>query len=239
MAHYLRIVIPTKNEEKYLPKLLKSIREQTFKDIEIVVADADSDDKTKEIARNYGCKVVKGGLPDVGCNNGLKGCSTNLICFIESDIILPDNNFLSRAISELERKKLDIAGTIQTAILTKNKFHNILNNTFYNIANYAMILFQKSKKPLMQMMMIMKTKVVKDVGGFPPYEFGADSGLAKIAVAKGYKFGILNESGKILASPRRLSKMGYTTSMLKFSYLNLARFVGYEFQRGKTKFKYF
>ncbi|MCK4891044.1 MAG: glycosyltransferase family 2 protein, partial [Candidatus Pacebacteria bacterium] len=34
----LSIIIPTKNEEKYLPKLLRSIKKQSFKDYEIIVA---------------------------------------------------------------------------------------------------------------------------------------------------------------------------------------------------------
>ncbi len=54
----LSIIIPTYNEEEYLPKLLYSIKEQNFKDYEIIVADAGSIDKTKEIAESYGCKVI-------------------------------------------------------------------------------------------------------------------------------------------------------------------------------------
>jgi glycosyltransferase involved in cell wall biosynthesis len=35
----LSIIIPTFNEEKFLPYLLKSLKEQTFKYFEIIVAD--------------------------------------------------------------------------------------------------------------------------------------------------------------------------------------------------------
>ena len=45
----LSIIIPTLNEEKYLPKLLESIKKQDFTRYEIIVADADSIDKTKHV----------------------------------------------------------------------------------------------------------------------------------------------------------------------------------------------
>ena len=51
----LSIVIPTYNEEEYLPKLLESIKMQSYSDYEIIVADANSNDKTREIAEECGC----------------------------------------------------------------------------------------------------------------------------------------------------------------------------------------
>ena len=68
----LSIIIPTYNEEEYLPVLLESIKEQSFDDYEVIVADANSTDKTREIAKEYGCIVVDGGLPAVGRNNGAR-----------------------------------------------------------------------------------------------------------------------------------------------------------------------
>ena len=43
--------------------LLDSIQNQTFKDYEIIVADADSKDNTRKIAKEFGCRIVEGGLP--------------------------------------------------------------------------------------------------------------------------------------------------------------------------------
>ena len=55
----LSIIIPTYNEEEYLPVLLESIKQQDFSDYEIIVADADSKDNTVKIAEEYGCIVVE------------------------------------------------------------------------------------------------------------------------------------------------------------------------------------
>ena len=54
----ISIVIPSLNEEKFLPILLESITKQTFKDFEVIIADAGSKDNTVEIAKKFGAKVV-------------------------------------------------------------------------------------------------------------------------------------------------------------------------------------
>jgi glycosyltransferase involved in cell wall biosynthesis len=63
----LSIVIPTLNEEKYLPRLLQSLDCQTIKDFEIIVADANSRDATRQVAAEHGCRIVAGGrIPWLG-----------------------------------------------------------------------------------------------------------------------------------------------------------------------------
>ena len=49
MPPLVSIVITTKNEEKNISNCLKSIRDQTYKNIEIIIVDNNSIDKTKEI----------------------------------------------------------------------------------------------------------------------------------------------------------------------------------------------
>ncbi|HFX18021.1 MAG TPA: glycosyltransferase family 2 protein, partial [Flavobacteriales bacterium] len=66
----LGIIIPTKNEEKFLPLLAKSLLSQTFKNYVVIIADANSTDKTREIAKSYGFKIIEGGMPHEGRNAG-------------------------------------------------------------------------------------------------------------------------------------------------------------------------
>ena len=51
------VVITTKNEEKHIGNCINSIINQTYENIEIIVVDNDSIDKTKEIAKTYTKKV--------------------------------------------------------------------------------------------------------------------------------------------------------------------------------------
>jgi glycosyltransferase involved in cell wall biosynthesis len=48
------IVIPAFNEEKFLPRCLESLKNQDFKDFEIIVVDNNSPDKTAALQKNLG-----------------------------------------------------------------------------------------------------------------------------------------------------------------------------------------
>lgn len=106
----ISIIIPTFNEEKYLPRLLNCIKKQTYKDYEIVVADANSKDKTRQIARKYGYKIVKGGMPAAGRNNGAKIAKGDILLFLDADSLI-ENDFLENALKNIEKIKLDAAGS--------------------------------------------------------------------------------------------------------------------------------
>ena len=106
----ISIIIPTFNEEKYLPKLLKCIKKQTYKNYEIIVADANSKDKTRQIAKNYGCKIVKGGLPAIGRNNGAKTAKGNILLFLDADSMI-EKWYLKSALKDMEKRRFDVAGS--------------------------------------------------------------------------------------------------------------------------------
>jgi len=50
MKPILSVIIPTLNEEKYLPELLSDLKKQTRKDFEVIIVDGKSQDLTKEKA---------------------------------------------------------------------------------------------------------------------------------------------------------------------------------------------
>jgi glycosyltransferase involved in cell wall biosynthesis len=54
---FFSIVIPTLNEEVYLPKLLQDLTHQTQKSFEVIVVDGKSEDNTKEIALSFAKKL--------------------------------------------------------------------------------------------------------------------------------------------------------------------------------------
>ena len=53
------IVIRAYNEERYIGRLLEGIRQQTFKDVEIILVDSGSTDKTVSIAEAFGARLVR------------------------------------------------------------------------------------------------------------------------------------------------------------------------------------
>lgn len=104
----LSIVIPALNEEAFLPKLLASIAEQTVQPREVIVADAHSTDRTAQIAREAGAKVVPGGRPAESRNAGAAVAQGTYLLFLDADIVLP-SDFIATLLSSFDREYYEIA----------------------------------------------------------------------------------------------------------------------------------
>lgn len=85
----ISVIIPTYNEERLLPRCLKSVTSQHYprKDIEIIVVDDGSTDRTKEIAKKFGAKIIHNGTHHIerGKSIGLKNARGTYIFFIDAD----------------------------------------------------------------------------------------------------------------------------------------------------------
>ena len=83
------VVITTKNEEKNIETCLQSIRSQTFKNIELIVVDNFSEDKTAELAKKYHAKVYfKGNERSTQRNYGTKVARGEYLIYLDADMIL-------------------------------------------------------------------------------------------------------------------------------------------------------
>jgi len=92
------IIIPVYNVEKYLDKCLQSAIRQTYCDIEIVVVNDGSTDKSAEIIEKYRSqdariKVVtqENAGPGAARNSGLKAAGKEYVMFVDSDDFIEDN----------------------------------------------------------------------------------------------------------------------------------------------------
>src|ERR1700722_4520112 len=103
------IIIPTFNEEEYLPKLLRSIQNQTMQPKEVIVVDAFSADRTVAIAKEFGCKVISDKAIYTRARNiGAQAATQPVLIFLDADVVLP-KAFLEKTISEMMDRDLDIA----------------------------------------------------------------------------------------------------------------------------------
>ena len=84
------ITITTKNEEKHIKNCLESITAQTYKNVEIIVVDNSSTDKTKAIASKYTKKVFnKGPERSAQRNFGmLEKSKGEFVMYLDADMIL-------------------------------------------------------------------------------------------------------------------------------------------------------
>ena len=87
-------MIPTLNSAETFDKCLASIRANNSQyDYEIVVIDGGSKDGTIEIARKYAHKVLTEDtyFRGVNRNKGIKNAQGDIICFTDSDCVVPEN----------------------------------------------------------------------------------------------------------------------------------------------------
>lgn len=212
----LSIIIPTLNEEKYLQFLLDSIKKQNFDDCEVIVSDAGSEDKTLEIAKNYMCQVVKGGLPAKGRNNGAKASKGTIFLFLDADVVLPDD-FFEKTLKEFNERSLDIA-SFKLIPLPSNKLSLIFMNLFYND---PIILLEKIL-PHAAVGILVKKEIFDKIGGFDEnITLAEDHYLARRAQKSfNVKCGIIRSS-KIFVSDRRFRRDGWVTTGVKYMLCEL------------------
>jgi len=105
MKPLVSIIIPTKNSKKYLNECLNSCRKQTYKNIEIIVVDNNSNDGTKKIARKYTSSVFnKGPERSAQKNFGAQKAHGKYLLFIDSDMTL-SSSLIEKSIQTITHDK--------------------------------------------------------------------------------------------------------------------------------------
>ena len=197
----ISIIIPAFNEERYLPKLLQCIKAQTYKDYEIIVANADSKDKTRQVAKKYGCRIVRGGLPAVGRNSGAKAAKGDILLFLDADSLI-ERDFIGNALDEMNKNKLDVAGSYLYP-----STDNLIDKIFLGVFNAWIFMTQYFYPNACGTGILCKKWVHKKINGFDEtIKLSEDMDYVKRAGKFG-KFRVIKNS-KIFYSMRRYSKEG-------------------------------
>lgn len=104
MSPQLSVVIPTLNEEKYLPRLLMSLMAQNPKDAyEVIVVDGCSVDRTVEVAKRFSVKVfVKRSNIAEARNIGALLAKGQFIVFLDADTMV-SRGFIRGVLEMVER----------------------------------------------------------------------------------------------------------------------------------------
>lgn len=92
------IIIPTRNSSLFLENCLKSIKNQSYKPIEVLIVDGGSKDKTQAIGKKYGAKILffdpklPKGVFDAPHkrNYGVKMSKGEFVYYVDADMELPE-----------------------------------------------------------------------------------------------------------------------------------------------------
>ena len=208
------IVIPCKNEEKYIGNLLNDLYLQKDVKFKVYIADANSTDNTINIIEDFKSKldieIIEGGLPAIGRNNGLKLSKTKWTLFLDSDVKIKNKKLLSYAFKKAKQKKSDL-------LTCKLRSFDFKTNLIYFFNNIVIILSKYDKPFAVGSFMLFKTKKVKSLGGFhTDLMHCEDYFLSKQIDAK--KFTVIDKY--IYTDNRRFKKMSYM-GMIKYFIKNI------------------
>ncbi len=130
----ISIIITTKNSEIFISDCINAIKNSTYKDVEIIVVDNYSEDKTIDIAKELGAKTFnKGPERSAQRNYGAQVSSGDIIGFLDVDMCLSEN-VISECFYIFNNNKNIKALYIPENIFGNSFFNRVRNfeRSFYN-----------------------------------------------------------------------------------------------------------
>src|SRR3989344_3479792 len=101
------VIVPTKNSGEYLNDCLRSVVSQTYKNIEIIIVDNNSIDRTTQIASKFTNNVYSFGPErSAQTNFGIKKAKGKYIYRIDGDFYL-NNKIIEEAVKKCEKEHID------------------------------------------------------------------------------------------------------------------------------------
>jgi len=219
------IVIPTLREEAYVGSLLESLAAQTRKDFEVIVVDAGSEDRTRDVVasfegRFHRLRLVTETRRGLGRarNVGAALASADRLVFLEADcVVAPD--FFQVVFEEIRDRRLDCANALSTPLSKRwfdRLYYKLLLDYFIRAAQFV--------SPVITGYFIYAARPVFDrLNGFRDTITFEDTDFAKRA-RKVARFRILKRR-RIYTSVRRLESDGRLKSLVRSFLVTLYQFL--------------
>jgi len=192
------VVVPTKNSESTVEDCLRSIKRQTYSNIETIVVDNYSTDKTREIAEKNGARVYLIGPERTSqMNFGTRKAQGKYVYFVGSDFVL-EPLIVEEAVVKCEGEGYDavaVHNTSDPSISFWSKVRKLERDCYKDDdLNVGARFF--------------KTEVFDTVGGFDETLVAAeDYDLQNRVVEKGFRVGRIRSQEIHIGEPRTLSEI--------------------------------
>jgi glycosyltransferase involved in cell wall biosynthesis len=150
MKHFFSVIIPTLNEEKYLPKLLSDLDKQKQRDFEVIIIDGGSVDRTVGLAKSFTKKlpiklfVSRKRNVSFQRNLGAKKSRGKYLVFLDADTRI-NNTFLSKLFSVLTQQKILLL--LPRILPDENEKNNPQLKLLFEIVNFLVEKSHLTNKP--------------------------------------------------------------------------------------------
>lgn len=205
------IILSTFNNEGTIGKCLQTINSQTYKNIETIVVDEWSKDKTAEIAQKYGARVFFHGKERSHNRNlGLQKAKGKYYCILDSDMELP-KALIAEAVTICEENQSD-------AVIFPEK--SVGKGYWAQVRAFERV-FNKGNNNV-EAARFFKKGVIKKVGGYDPEIVGAeDWDLQQRVLQAGFRLGrtksyMIHNEGSINLGKLLRKKMYYGKAFLLY-----------------------
>jgi len=213
----ISIIIPTYFEEKYIGNCLRSIKKNSFKDIEIIVVDSNSLDRTREIAKKYADRVINIKSRGVGKarNLGAKIAKGDVLVFVDADTTL-SKNFLGEFEDIFKNKEIVYSsGYLKGKNENMSFFLNIYQYFWFGGVNIMSSICSFFGCPLFTTVYGFRKWVFEKVGGFDEKLAIAEDLDVALKVKRFGKY-YLNKKCLSFTSTRRIKKYGAIKNFFMF-----------------------
>jgi glycosyltransferase involved in cell wall biosynthesis len=108
------VVIPVYNSEATLEECLRSVKNQSYSPIEVIVVESKrSQDRTREIAQEFDCSLyhLHGKERTAATNVGIKMSQGKYVYRVDSDLVL-DKNLIEEAVKKCEKEGYDAVSVL-------------------------------------------------------------------------------------------------------------------------------
>ena len=197
MGPLVSVVVPTRNSAATLERCLRSLKKQTYQNVEIIVVDNQSWDKTQEIAKQFGVTLIVAGRErSEQTNIGARRAQGQYLYRTDADFVL-DSTLISRAV-ELSQTGYDaviVHGTSDSTVSLWARVRKAERECFEgDWAHTAASFFTK--------------RAFDSVGGFnEALTAFEDYDLNNRLLKRGYKVGRINAKAIHLGEPRSLAEV--------------------------------
>jgi len=151
------VLIPVRNEENNIGNILQDLLNQEYKDIEIIVFDDQSEDKTGEIVKGLSASesrirlILSEGLPEGwlgknhACHSLSKYAKGDYLLFLDADVRIK-NNTIGKAVAFAKKHELSLISIFPKQVIkTNGEKMTVPNMNYILLSLLPLILVRKSK----------------------------------------------------------------------------------------------
>lgn len=177
MNDIISIIIPMYNAERYISKLLNCLKEQTYKNLEIIIVNDGSTDNSLEIVKKHKeederiiiVDIKNGGVGNAR-NIGIKKATGKYITFLDADDYI-ELNMYEKIVEKIEKTGVEV---LRCNFIKEDEKRNIIksNNDLLDLSNQVLdkneiqkkllLNIFKDKNPTYVCLLFAKAEVIKN-----------------------------------------------------------------------------